>query len=67
LQAPTPKQANRLQIVPTLVHDVGSKDPVPKLSAVEMELAAAGWLKIETWSIAFDGLERHLESMAKDA
>jgi len=67
LQAPTPKQADRLLIFPTLVHDANSEDPVLKLTAIEMELTASGWQKIKTWSIAFNGLENHLKSMAEDA
>jgi hypothetical protein len=67
LQSHSPAAAHRLTIVPTLVHDIQSEDPIPKLAAVEAELKTAGWLKIEAWSIGFDGLEAHLKCMAEDA
>ena len=66
LQADTPANARRLTIVPTLIHDVQSVDPVPKLLAIEAALKAEGWRAVQPWSIAFDGLANHLESMAED-
>jgi hypothetical protein len=67
LQAATPKQADHLTIIPTLVHDLNSEDPVPKLAGIEAELSAAGWKQIETWAIGFNGLTGHLHHMAEDS
>jgi len=66
LQAQTPALAHRLTIIPTLIHDLNSEDPVPKLTAVEAELKAGGWRHIESWAIGFKGLSDHLKSMAED-
>lgn len=67
LMAPSPGQASRLNIVPTLVHDVATiDDPVEKLSGIEAQLTAMGWLQVETWSIAFTGIGTHFKAIAED-
>ena len=48
------------------VRSEASVIPVPKLAAVEAELSAAGWKKIEAWAIGFAGLSNHLKNMAED-
>lgn len=66
LQAASPRDADRLTIIPTLVHDLKSEAPVPKLAGIEAELSTAGWKQINSWAIGFDGLGTHLKSMAED-
>jgi hypothetical protein len=66
LMAPSAKQALRLKVVPTLVHDVNTDDPIEKLSGVEAQLTAMGWSQIESWSIAFNNIDTHLKAIAED-
>lgn len=66
LQAASPRQADRLTVVPTLVHDLNAEDPVPKLAGIEAELMAQGWKKVEAWAIGFDAISNHLKKMAED-
>ena len=62
----SPASCPGISLVPTLVHDLASKPPVPKLLAVRTAIAALGWPTgaVIPWSVALSDLESWLLRLA---
>ena len=66
LTAPSPDLANRIRLIPTLLHD-GENDPSAKMVSVRQALIGRGWLPaaVECWSIAIGEIDERLGQIAK--
>ena len=67
LAATTASSCTQIRLMPTLVHDEASDDPVPTLVAVRSAICSLGWNKVQlsAWSIAIHQLEAALTGLAK--
>ncbi|MGE4179683.1 MAG: hypothetical protein AB7J34_07640 [Limisphaerales bacterium] len=66
LQATTPKNANRIIAIPTLVHDLANGDPSAKMAGISAVLTANGWSKVTAWAIGLSQLEDRLSRITRD-
>ena len=66
LGAPTPETAQRIRILPTLVHD-SAYDSSVKMVSVRQMLIGKGWSSgvIECWSVALSNLDDRLSRIAR--
>lgn len=66
LAGTTASACTQIQLMPTLVHDEASEDPVSTLVAVRSAICSLGWQKAQlyAWSIAIHDLEAALTGLA---
>ena len=69
LAGTTPAQCVNIRLIPTLVHDKASNDPVVKLVAVRSSICSFGWSQsqIDGWSVPFVALDDVLGRLATGA
>lgn len=69
LYRPNAADCTRIRLLPTLVHDIGSGNPVITLDDVAQRIEALGWpaASIEPWSIALTRLNECIEHLVQRA
>jgi hypothetical protein len=69
LYRPDAKDCTRIKLLPTLVHDLNTPDPVIALDKVMAQIVAMGWSAntVEPWSIALKRLNDGLAHLAKQS
>jgi hypothetical protein len=67
LGAKSPKECNRVRLIPTGIHSLGVGQPVQKMLAIRSAITAYGWDQgaISPWAVGLSDLEDRLLRLAR--
>ena len=67
--APSPAQATRIRLMPTLVHESRSADPQARMLAVRQYLVASGWdaAAVSCWSVGLDDFNSRIARLVSNS